>query len=380
MKRRQLLLAQLDLANRSIPAQFPRQISSPSTLSSEQLDLTQLTFELDQSDIGEIEFALRTFDARHGQPNDISRVTFPLPTLGPRLRAISADLHRGSGLAILKNLQPDKYTPWENMVLYAGIASYIGDVRGTQSGSNHVLTHLRVANNVSDPRPSFMRDDLPFHNDNGEILSLYIVEPAASGGNTMISSAGHVYNELVRTKPYLIDVLAKDDWPHWTARKPTKEKCFPLLFPGENQTPYFGFTRYSLTGSESSPKPEHIRPLTLLQAEAMDSIEMLAAKNAVALPQRKGDLHFISNRAFFHARKAYQDLSMDNARHLMRLILMDSEFGHALTTAEKVRWGASFEFSPDQAAWILEKEHTHEMASSSEFDSLYLDETTHTSS
>jgi hypothetical protein len=64
IKRRQLLLAQLDLTGQSIPPQFPHHVSTPSTLSNEQLELEQLTYELDQSDIGEIEFALKTFEGR----------------------------------------------------------------------------------------------------------------------------------------------------------------------------------------------------------------------------------------------------------------------------------------------------------------------------
>ena len=138
--------------------------------------------------------------------------------------------------------------------------------------------------------------------------------------------------------------------------------------------PFFGFTRYALTGSQSTPRPKDIAPLTLLQAEAIDTVEILAASNAVALPQRKGDLQFISNRTFLHARKAYQDPSDDRARHLMRLILMDSEFGHPLTTAEKERWGSCFDYTPNQGKWILEKTQSPWFASAKHFDSLYLSE------
>ena len=55
----------------------------------------------------------------------------------------------------------------------------------------------------------------PFHTDPGEILSLYVVEPALASGKTLVSSAGQVYNEIARTKPYLISILA-NNFPHWT--------------------------------------------------------------------------------------------------------------------------------------------------------------------
>jgi hypothetical protein len=144
--------------------------------------------------------------------------------------------------------------------------------------------------------------------------------------------------------------------------------------------PYFGFTRYSLTGSETSPRPAEVPQLTALQADAMDAIELAAIKNSVPLPQRKGDIHFISNRAFFHSRTAYSDVSSDRPRHLMRLILTDSEFSHPLEPGEKDRWGPAFDYPPRKAKWILEEDHSRDFVSSTKFDSMYLDESTHSSS
>lgn len=42
------------------------------------------------------------------------------------------------------------------------------------------------------------------------------MEPSKVGGKTLLSSTVHVYNEIARTKPYLIDVLSREDWPHYT--------------------------------------------------------------------------------------------------------------------------------------------------------------------
>jgi hypothetical protein len=72
--------------------------------------------------------------------NDLSPSTFPLPTLGPRLRTTSADIHFGRGVAIIQGLDPDKYSLKENVVLYGGISSHIGDKRGAQSAELDVLS------------------------------------------------------------------------------------------------------------------------------------------------------------------------------------------------------------------------------------------------
>ena len=65
---------------------------------------------------------------------------FPLPNLGPRLRSISEDLHLGRGLAIIKGLDPDRYPLKENITLFAGLSSYIGDKRGSQGPELDILS------------------------------------------------------------------------------------------------------------------------------------------------------------------------------------------------------------------------------------------------
>ena len=160
---------------------------------------------------------------------------------------------------------------------------------------------------------------------------------------------------------------------------------FSILYPGDNvpgdyKNPYFDFGRYTLTGSKASPRPKDITALTALQADALDTIEIIAAENAVALPQRKGDIHFVNNRSFFHARTAIPEDSIDRARHLMRLILLDSELGYTPTEDEEERCGRPFDYSPEQGKWIVDKENINQLLSSSKFDSLYFDATGHSDS
>lgn len=58
--------------------------------------------------------------------------TFPLPTLGAKLNNVSKQIHDGIGFAVLRGLDPKKYSPRDNILLYVGITSYIAEVRGCQ--------------------------------------------------------------------------------------------------------------------------------------------------------------------------------------------------------------------------------------------------------
>ena len=160
------------------------------------------------------------------------------------------------------------------------------------------------------------------------------------------------------------------------ARKPAKRKDYPLLFSGEGGRPFFGYTRYALTGSTGSPRPgtDVVPPLTDLQADALDTIHFVAAEKSLGLPQRKGDIHLISNRAHFHAREAYGNYPADSSRHLMRLILMDSEFGYTLPEKQMDRWGNLFDYQHHQGKWALEKDQPISFTSTSLYEGLYWDE------
>lgn len=162
------------------------------------------------------------------------------------------------------------------------------------------------------------------------------------------------------------------------ARKPTKRKDYPLLISGEGGRPFFCYTRYALTGFTGSPRPgtNVIPPLTDLQADALDTIHFVADENSLGLPQRKGDIHLINNRAHFHAREAYGGHPTDSKRHLMKLILTDSEFGGTLPEKLNDRWGNMFNYQHHLGKWALEKDQPTTFTSTSQYEGLYRDLTT----
>lgn len=73
-------------------------------------------------------------------PDHMSKELFPLPTLGPQLESLSRDLHCGRGLAILRGLDPKKYSALDNVLLFTGLASHIGEQRGCQDRFGNMLS------------------------------------------------------------------------------------------------------------------------------------------------------------------------------------------------------------------------------------------------
>ena len=69
----------------------------------------------------------------------ISRMTFPLPSLGPRIVGIARQLDFGCGLFALRGFDPKKYSSKENVVLYARVANYVEDKHGRQDVNGCML-------------------------------------------------------------------------------------------------------------------------------------------------------------------------------------------------------------------------------------------------
>jgi hypothetical protein len=121
----------------------------------------------------------------------------------------------------LRGLQPDKYRIEDNIVIYTGISSYIGNVRGRQDNKvidgvkksqmlNHIkdLSQTLVANQIG--APAYTNDKQVFHTDAGDIVSLFALNTAARGGESKLASSWKVYNELAEARPDLIKTLSEE--------------------------------------------------------------------------------------------------------------------------------------------------------------------------
>jgi hypothetical protein len=150
----------------------------------------------------------------------IARDTFPLPTLSQALRNLAKDLYTGRGFFVLRTLPVDEYTKEEIAILYAGISSHIGSARGRQDPTGAVLAHIKDLRNSHGNggtigNSAYTTDKQVFHTDVGDLIALMALGTAAQGGISRLSSSGRVYNELARTRPDLIRVLA-ESWIHDT--------------------------------------------------------------------------------------------------------------------------------------------------------------------
>ena len=150
-----------------LPAGYPEQIHSPLAWTPANLREQRYIFQITTVELLEAEAALKAFKGKpifpklgagsvraliqvgiyldSSQPlSAISRTTFPLPNLGPRIVRIARQLEFGCGFFVLRGFDPKKYSSEENIALYAGIASYVGDKRSRQDENGCMLREYHI--------------------------------------------------------------------------------------------------------------------------------------------------------------------------------------------------------------------------------------------
>jgi hypothetical protein len=75
---------------------------------------------------------------------NVSRDNFPLPRLKFKLHSLAVKIHSGIGFFVLSGLPETKYSPGDSLVIYLGIAAYIGHRRGRQDSHGNVLSRNHI--------------------------------------------------------------------------------------------------------------------------------------------------------------------------------------------------------------------------------------------
>src|SRR6266849_4173828 len=87
------------------------------------------TFRLSRPQVAEIESTVQAVRARHLDIADIRREDFPLPTLGPVLDRLRAEVLDGRGFVLLRGMPVENRPMAESATAYWGVGTYFGSAR-----------------------------------------------------------------------------------------------------------------------------------------------------------------------------------------------------------------------------------------------------------
>lgn len=296
---------------------------------------------LSASDIAELDALVEQLDSRISSVLDIKRDDIDLPTLGPRLEAIGADIINGRGLALIRGVPVDRYSRQQSAIAFWCMGLFVG-VPASQNAKGHLLGHVADLGGTSFENPKNRgyqtHDGLPFHCDSCDVVGLLCLHPSQSGGESTVTSSLNIYNEILRRRPELAAALAE---PIYRDRRneipPGKEPWF--------QMPVFNFFEGHLTVSWQGGyirSAQRFEELPRHSQDLIDGIEMfsdLARDLAYSMDFRQGDIQFLHNHVTVHSRTEYKDFpEPERKRHLLRLWLATPD-GRPLPKAYEERYG-----------------------------------------
>ena len=274
--------------------------------------------------IDEIERATEDVAARGIPFNELTPETFPLPQTADLLAAAYDDLNAGCGFAAIAGFPVDRLDYGQSLLAYGGLASHLGRVV-VQNYEGDLAVDVVDKGLPYDhtSRGYSSNKHLPFHTDGADYAGLLCLGEAAQGGESVIASSAAIYNEILETRPDLMEVLLRGFYHHRRGQHDAGEN--PLspervpVFSFRNGLLHCCYNRNPVVWAEKEGivLDDH-------EIEALDYVDAICARPDMQLSMdlRTGDLQFVNNYLIVHSRTQYRD-DESHRRHLVRLWMHD---------------------------------------------------------
>ncbi|RPJ48412.1 MAG: TauD/TfdA family dioxygenase [Betaproteobacteria bacterium] len=280
---------------------------------------------LDAAAVAEIDAALVQV-RRSGAQIPFAAESFPLPRFAAALDGILEELENGRGFKLIRGIPRHRYSDGECELIYWGLGAHLG-TPVSQNARGHRLGHVRDEGRVlADPnarayqtnqRMDFHTDLLPI-----DVLGLFCMRTAKSGGASKLTSALTIHNVLRAEHPDLLEALYGLFHLDWRGEEPAGEQPWFTL-------PMFSACQGKVTARicslvyyESAARfGEQYRP-TAVQRAALEAVQEIANRPELMLTMdfQEGDIQLINNHTMMHAREAYEDYpEPGRQRHLLRM-------------------------------------------------------------
>jgi len=283
-------------------------------------------YTLDAAAIDELQSALRDVTESGRDLFRIDPQHFPIPAFAETRSRILADVEGGRGFALIRGLPVAGCSDDEAATLFWGLGVYLGTPE-PQDAAGNLIHHVRDTGrdlSQDDIRKYQTNQDIPFHNDGSDIFLLLCLRKAKSGGRSRLVSSTAVFNEIVRGRPDLAEVLQQPF--DFDARGQQLEGE-----PRAQRVPIYNYhegrlstvhKRFYIDLAQRFPE---VPPLTAEQIEALDLFDEIAAEPGMCFEfdMQPGDILAASNYDVLHCRTAFEDHEAPTRRrrHMMRLWL-----------------------------------------------------------
>ena len=286
-------------------------------------DVDSWIYRLSTADVAELDDGLARTSGK--SMDRISRTDFRLDGLSRALGEIRSAVASGRGFALIRGLPVCRYTKAEVMTMYWALGLHLGEPV-PQNAKGHLLGHvIDLGHDPSNPLTRIYTTNYrqPYHTDSCDVVGLLCLRTARSGGLTSFSSSTTIHNEMMDTRPDLVDVLHR---PYIYDRKgeiPAGQHAYYAI-PVFHDFAGYLTTFYARDFIETALRHPEVPRLSELQTAALDLFDSLARRADIRLEVglEPGDILLLHNHQIVHSRTAYTDHpEPERKRPLLRLWL-----------------------------------------------------------
>ena len=274
--------------------------------------------------LAEVDHALASVKGRGLNLYEFGSDDFLLPWLASQVPAILEEVEEGRGFVLLRGLSERNYTKADFELICWGIGSHLGSAV-SQNWRGELLSHVMdkgAQHGDTNVRGYETKAKLFYHNDNGDVVVLFCLQEAKSGGASKLVSSATIYNEILRLHPEYLDELCQGYFYHMRGEQPHGHRGVT-----EHRVPVFSYHAGKLSSRYTRNSILHGatalgQPLTERQKLPLDLIDQLAEDFCMTMKFQRGDVQIVSNHSVLHSRDEFVDFDeLDSKRDLLRLWL-----------------------------------------------------------
>jgi hypothetical protein len=258
-------------------------------------------------------------------PEDLTAADFALASISADVAAWRDEVLHGRGFIVLREFPRGRYREDDLGMLFFGLGTHFGRAV-SQSSMGDRLGHV-VDVGGKDRRERAYRNsrELTLHTDRADIVGMLCIRKAVEGGLSGYASTHTVYNEILASRPELLEPLfAGFPYHRRGEESPGEPAITPYRVPVLSEHEGALSTVWLRAYIEMAAK-ELATPLTEQELAALDYFEEVGRRPDVQLNfmLEPGHAIFFNNCVMLHNRTSFEDdPDPVRKRHLLRLWLM----------------------------------------------------------
>jgi hypothetical protein len=308
---------------------------------------------LTPAQLTELDAAVAAASARGLGWEGMAADDFPLPGLAALIEDIRDELENGSGLLMLRGIEPQRYTPDELKIIYARFCRELGTLVFSNRGGE-VMREIRDVGRDVGKRYGALDDgkggaflssysrtlsngSLRYHTDRCDVVALLCVRQAMQGGVSKLCSSPAVHNAMLLRRPELCAALYEDVWRSRFGEEDEGDSLgYPLPVWGQRAGKFT--SHYSRTFVEAGQRRPEAPRVSAAQWEALDLLSDLADELSFEMTFTPGDIQFVNNHVIYHARSEFEDDAESGHDRLLLRLWLSMPNSRALPAGHEVLW------------------------------------------